>query len=92
MKAKWLCIMVLGAQAWCATAHAAGTSTASATMEVSFRVLESCAIRAARDTAATQVACAYSTPYRIERQPASAAGNDGPSTSEQAPGIVVVSF
>jgi hypothetical protein len=57
-----------------AVAPAAGASTHSATMDVTFRIQEACAIRsaAAADGQDAQVECQHRTPYRIVQNGAAA--------------------
>lgn len=81
---KWLC--VTAAVALQALAPASQAARASASFDVAFRVVESCAIRsapvAAGESAAakdagqdTEVRCAHQTPYRVQAADAVSSAN-----------------
>jgi hypothetical protein len=75
----------------------AEAATVSATMEVSFRVTEACAIStgASPSDQAAQVRCAYQTPYRIVRAdsaPAVAPQRTDRAADANAPAAVTITF
>ncbi|MDN4053862.1 hypothetical protein QPK32_12310 [Massilia sp. YIM B02763] len=65
-----------------ASAPTAGAATQSATMEVTFRIQEACAIRSgsAAPGLDAQVSCQYRTPYRIVPNDGAAASSSASST------------
>lgn len=70
MKKTWTCTWMATLLAWAPLSHAAGNTT-SASMEVSFRIVESCAIQSDADTAHdTRVNCAHGSPYELVAQAA----------------------
>lgn len=98
MKAKWLLVMALGLQTWITMSCAAGIST-SATMEVSLRIVETCAIHAgeASNAQGAQVDCAHGSPYLVSSPAASQTPTPAPVTerheaTESAPAVVTVAF
>lgn len=98
MKAKWMCAVALGLQAWSTMSCATGLiSTAS--MEVSMRIVESCAVQAtlsATDKGA-QVSCQHGSPYLVIAPAASQTPTPAPVTqtrpaTDTAPAVVTVTF
>lgn len=95
---KWLGLVAAAVvlQAGMPSAQAARTS---ATMEVSFRVVESCAIRTGADASAqdAEVHCQYQTPYRLQPGAQATPAAGAPSRSERpadadAPAALTVWF
>jgi hypothetical protein len=100
MKAKWMCAVALSLQAWSGMSCAAGLiSTAS--MEVSLRIVESCAVRVAVNGAdgTAQVSCEHGAPFLVSQHAAAPATPPAPApVTEQhaatatAPAVLTVAF
>lgn len=106
MKAKWMCAVALSLQAWSGMSCAAGLiSTAS--MEVSLRIVESCAVHVSVNGAdgSAQVSCEHGSPYLVTEKAASRAASQAaiqaatptPVTEQHAataatPAVLTVAF
>lgn len=98
MKAKWMCAVALGLQAWSSMSCASGLIS-SASMEVSMRIVESCAVQASLSGTdkGAQVSCQHGSPYLVVAPAASQTSTPAPVTethpaSETAPAVLTVTF
>jgi hypothetical protein len=94
MKAKWLCAVALGLQAWASMSCAAGIAS-SASMEVSMRIVETCAIHAsATEADSAQVSCVHGTPYQVTAAAVQAAAplTEHHDATATTPEVVTVAF
>lgn len=79
---KWLGV-AMAAMALQAGMPAAQAARASASMDVSFRVVETCAIRTAATGQDAEVRCQYQTPYQVQARAQAPGAAEAPRRAER---------